>query len=110
VVIVLNDTLSIPNALKRERCEDYYKNTATIEWPLGPGGEAFPIMGSFYPAVTFRAGRNVETAKEFVRFLVGEAGSPTISTSPGSASCRPCRSCARGRSGSIQAIRTAWPP
>ena len=43
VVMVLNDTLSIPNALKRERSEDYYEKTATIEWPLGPDGEAFPI-------------------------------------------------------------------
>ena len=72
VVIVLNDTLSIPNALKRERSEDYYKNTATIEWPLGPDGEAFPIFGDFWGAVVFKDGRNVETAKEFVRFLVAE--------------------------------------
>ena len=40
-----NATLSIPNALKRERPDDYYKNTATIEWPLGPHGEPFPIVG-----------------------------------------------------------------
>ena len=72
VMIVLNDTLSIPNALKRERPEDYYKNTATIEWPLGPHGQAFPLFGAFYAAVVLKDGRNVETAKEFVRFLVGE--------------------------------------
>ena len=36
VVMTPNHTLSIPNALKRERPDDYYKNTATIEWPLGP--------------------------------------------------------------------------
>ena len=72
VVIVLNDTLSIPNALKSERRDDYYKNTATIEWPLGPDGGAFPIFGAFYAAVALKDGRNVETAKDFVRFLVGE--------------------------------------
>jgi multiple sugar transport system substrate-binding protein len=72
VVMVLNDTLSIPNALKLDRPDDYYDNTATIEWPLGPGGEAFPIMGTFRPAAVFRDGRNVGAAKEFVRFLVGE--------------------------------------
>jgi multiple sugar transport system substrate-binding protein len=33
VVMVANDTLSTPNALKAERPEDYYENTATIEWP-----------------------------------------------------------------------------
>jgi multiple sugar transport system substrate-binding protein len=72
VVTVLNDTLSIPNALKSERPDDYYRNTATIEWPLGPDGEAFPLMGVFWGAVVFKDGRNVSAAKEFVRFLVAE--------------------------------------
>ena len=44
VVMTPNETLSIPNALKRERPDDYYENTATIEWPLGPRGEPFPIV------------------------------------------------------------------
>ena len=72
VVMTANDTLSIPNALKRERPEDYYQNTATIEWPLGPNGERFPIMGYVFPAVVFKDGGHVATAKEFVRFLVAE--------------------------------------
>ncbi len=67
-----NDSLSIPNALKGERPDDYYKNTATIEWPLGPTGETFPIEGYIFPAVVFKDGGNVATAKEFVRFLVAE--------------------------------------
>ena len=69
---MLNDTLSIPSALKPERSEDYYKNTATIEWPLGPNGEAFPIFGGTWGAVVFKDGRHVDAAKEFVRFLVAE--------------------------------------
>jgi multiple sugar transport system substrate-binding protein len=72
VVMVANDTLSIPNALKRERPEDYYENSATIEWPLSPRGQAFPISGDFFAAAVFKDGRNVGAAKEFVRFLVGE--------------------------------------
>jgi multiple sugar transport system substrate-binding protein len=72
VVVVLNDTLSIPNELKRERPDDYYKNTATIEWPLGPDGKAFPILGTFYAAPVFKGGGHVDAAKEFVRFLVAE--------------------------------------
>ena len=72
VVMTPNDSLSIPNALKRERPDDYYKNTATIEWPLGPDGEPFPIVGDVFPAVVFKDGGNVATAKEFVRFLVAE--------------------------------------
>jgi multiple sugar transport system substrate-binding protein len=72
VVMTPNESLSIPNALKHERPEDYYQKTATIEWPLGPRGNAFPIRGSFYAAPIFRGGGHVATAKEFVRFLVAE--------------------------------------
>jgi multiple sugar transport system substrate-binding protein len=72
VVMVVNDTLSIPNALKHDRPDDYYKNTVTIEWPLGPDGAAFPIRGNFQVAEVFKGGGNVATAKEFVRFLVSE--------------------------------------
>jgi multiple sugar transport system substrate-binding protein len=72
VVMTVNETLSIPNALKRERPDDYYENTATIEWPLGPSGEPFPIFGSAQPALAFKEGGHVATAKEFVRFLVAE--------------------------------------
>jgi multiple sugar transport system substrate-binding protein len=72
VIMTPNSSLSIPNALKRERPEDYYQNTATIEWPLGPRRNAFPIKGSFYAAPVFKDGGNVATAKEFVRFLVAD--------------------------------------
>ena len=72
VVMTPNYSLSIPNALKSERPDDYYKNIATIEWPLGPAGEPFPIPGFVYSAVAFKDGGNVATAKEFVRFLVAE--------------------------------------
>jgi multiple sugar transport system substrate-binding protein len=67
-----NITLSIPNALKHERPQDYYENTATIEWPLGPNGNPFPIGGTFWPAMVFKDGGHTTTAKEFVRFLVAE--------------------------------------
>jgi multiple sugar transport system substrate-binding protein len=36
VVMTTNNTLSIPNALKRERPEDYYENSATIDGHLAP--------------------------------------------------------------------------
>ena len=72
VVMTPNNTLSIPNALKRERPEDYYQNTATIEWPLGPSGKPFAIRGSFWPAAVYKDGGHTATAKEFVRFLVAE--------------------------------------
>jgi multiple sugar transport system substrate-binding protein len=72
VVMTPNGTLSIPNAIKHERPDDYRENIATIEWPLGPSGEPFPIFGIVYPAVVFKAGGNAATAKEFVHFLVAE--------------------------------------
>ena len=72
IVMVTNQSLSIPNALKRERPEDYYQNTTTIEWPLGPDGKAFAIYGEFFGAVVFKDGGHVAAAEAFVRFLVGE--------------------------------------
>ena len=72
VVLTPNDSLSIPNALKQERPDDYYRNAATIEWPLGPGGEAFPIAGYVVAAMVFKGGGHIATAEEFVRFLVAE--------------------------------------
>jgi multiple sugar transport system substrate-binding protein len=72
VVMTENESLSIPNALKSERPDDYYEDAATIEWPLGPSGATFPIVGTVLPAVVFKDGDHVATAKEFVRFFVAE--------------------------------------
>jgi multiple sugar transport system substrate-binding protein len=72
VVMTPNYSLSIPNALKNERPEDYHENSATIEWPLGPAGERFPIPGFVFHGVVFKDGDHVATAKEFVGFLVSE--------------------------------------
>jgi multiple sugar transport system substrate-binding protein len=72
VVMTPNVSLSIPNALRHDRPEDYYKNTQTIDWPLGPHGERFPIVGTVESAVVFKEGPNVALAKEFVRFLMAE--------------------------------------
>jgi multiple sugar transport system substrate-binding protein len=72
VVMTPNLSLSIPNALKSDRPDDYYRNTATLQWPLGPSGEPFPIEALLYQAVAFARGAHVDAAKEFVRFLVAE--------------------------------------
>jgi multiple sugar transport system substrate-binding protein len=72
VVMTPNVSLSIPNGLKHTQPDDYYENTATIEWPLGPSGAPFPIVGTVVSAVVFQAGGNVAVAEEFVRFLVAE--------------------------------------
>jgi EamA-like transporter family len=72
VVMTPNLSLSIPNAIKSERPEDYYENTATIEWPLGPSGEPFPLITAIHFGMVFRDGANIAMAKEFVRSLAGE--------------------------------------
>ena len=72
VVMTVNETLSIANALKRERPDDYYENAATIEWPLGPTGERFPIQGAVNSAMVFKHGGHATIAKEFVHFLMAE--------------------------------------
>jgi multiple sugar transport system substrate-binding protein len=70
VVMTPNQTLSIPNTLRQDRPDDYYKNTRTIEWPLGPSGNRFPLAGWVYAAVVFKGGLNVPAALAFARFLV----------------------------------------
>jgi multiple sugar transport system substrate-binding protein len=72
IVMTPNMTLSIPNALKSTRPEDYYENAATIDWPDGAHGQPLPIYTAVERAFVFKSGGHVGTAKEFVRFLVGE--------------------------------------
>jgi multiple sugar transport system substrate-binding protein len=72
VMMTPNETLTTVNALKRERPNDFYKNTATLEWPLGPHGEHFAISGTAFFGMVFQDGGNVAAAKEFVRFLVAD--------------------------------------
>jgi multiple sugar transport system substrate-binding protein len=70
IVMTSNQTLSIMNALRTERPQDYYKNAMTIAWPDGADGRPLAIATGFYSATAFKAGGHVPLAKEFVRFLV----------------------------------------
>jgi multiple sugar transport system substrate-binding protein len=70
VVMLPNDTLSVPTALKHERPEDYYENAATVSWPDGADGQPLAIRTYFLSAVAFEARGHVPLTKEFVRFLV----------------------------------------
>ena len=109
VVMTPNLSLSIPNALKSERPEDYYKNTATIEWPLGPSGEPFPLITAMHFGMVFREAPTSPRPRSSSASSSARAGSRTISTFPASACCRRCRGCSSSRSGSTRATRTAWP-
>ena len=72
IVMTVNQTLSVTSALKGPRPEDYYHNAATVAWPTGAYGQPLVIETFVTRAAAFKAGEHVATAKEFVRFLVGE--------------------------------------
>ena len=72
VVMTANTTLSIPNALRATRPDDYYTNAVTIDWPKGANGEPLVIVGVIHLAVVFNAGGNPALAADFVRFLAEE--------------------------------------
>jgi multiple sugar transport system substrate-binding protein len=72
VVMTPNGSLSIPNAIKAARPEDYAKNLVTIEWPTGINGEPLAIVTPSLEAAVFKDGGHLTTSMAFVRFLVGE--------------------------------------
>jgi multiple sugar transport system substrate-binding protein len=72
IVMTVNQTLSIPNTLKATRPEDYYENAVTIDCPRAPTASRFPSRPSSIAARSSRTVGDVDNAKEFVRFLVGE--------------------------------------
>jgi multiple sugar transport system substrate-binding protein len=72
VVMTANGSLSIPAALKRERPDDYYRNTVTIDWPDSANGQPLVLMGFVQRAVVFKDGGHPALASDFVRFLAEE--------------------------------------
>jgi multiple sugar transport system substrate-binding protein len=69
IVMTANPTLSITNALKRERPDDYYRNVATIDWPDAINGQPLVLAHFISRAVVFKDGGNPALAADFVRFL-----------------------------------------
>jgi multiple sugar transport system substrate-binding protein len=72
VVMTINGTLSTTNLLKETRPGDYHDNAATIDWPSSRDGRPLPIYGAVTRGAAFAAGGHVDTAREFVRFLVAD--------------------------------------
>ena len=94
VVMTANPSLSIPNALKAERPEDYYKNAATIEWPDGADGQPLAIEAGVLRGRGLQGRRSMRRwPRSSCASWSARAGSRTISTSPATACCRRCRSC-----------------
>jgi multiple sugar transport system substrate-binding protein len=75
VVMTPNETLSVPNALKAARPEDYYRKAVTTDWPImGLDRRPLVLLGDVQHAAVFEDGGHVELALQFVRFLVAEGG------------------------------------
>jgi multiple sugar transport system substrate-binding protein len=70
VVMTLNSSLSIPNAIEASRPDDYRENTATIERPNDADDQPLAIYGNLYRGAVFQTERPTALGKEFVRFLV----------------------------------------
>jgi multiple sugar transport system substrate-binding protein len=75
IVMTVNDTLSITNALRADRPDDYYKNTVTIQWPNGLGGKPPAIENSVYPVLVFKDARKRCRSQGVSRLSV-ERGAP----------------------------------
>ena len=73
IVMTPNPTLSIPNALKTERPEDYYKNAVTIEWPDGADGQPLAIETALLLRHSLQ-GRRACRGRQGVRPLPGGEG------------------------------------
>src|SRR3954447_981846 len=83
VVMTINPTLTIPNALRETRPDDYYHNAITIDWPNDAFGRPKHIDGSYYTAEVFKDGGHTAAAEEFVRFLVRDGWLATYMTRGG---------------------------
>ena len=70
LVMTPNASLSIANALRASRLDDYYQDMATIEWPNDAHGQPLAIGNIALRAAVFNNEKTVGAAKEFVRFLV----------------------------------------
>jgi multiple sugar transport system substrate-binding protein len=75
VVLTANETLSIMNALKITRPDDYYRYAVSLAWPaLGRDGRPLLLLGDISQAAAFEEGGHAGLALEFVRFLFAQGG------------------------------------
>jgi multiple sugar transport system substrate-binding protein len=109
VVMTANETLSIPNALKREHPDDYYKIPRRSNGHSARMASTFRSWATSCPPLSSREAVTSKTQWSLSASWWPRAGSRTISTSPPSACSRLCRSCSSSPFGSIRAIPTAWP-
>ncbi len=91
VVMVTNPTLSIPNMLREERPDDYYRNAATIEWPRNTFGGPLVITGGATAPSCSKRAATAPRPKSSCASWWRTAGSHTGSTSRGDRLLPPMR-------------------
>jgi multiple sugar transport system substrate-binding protein len=64
-----NPSMSIPASQYTQNPENYTTNIGSIEWPDKPDGEPIVYMTAIKTAVIFEGAKNVEGAKDFMRYL-----------------------------------------
>lgn len=69
VLMTPNPSMSIPASQFTQSEENYFQNIASIEAPDRPDGEPIAYTTAIKTAVIFKGAKNVEGAKEFMRFL-----------------------------------------
>jgi multiple sugar transport system substrate-binding protein len=69
IIMTMNGTLTIPRWLYENARDAYYNLTATCPWPNGPTGKETPTSYTVYPVIIPKGAKNVEEAKEFLKFL-----------------------------------------
>jgi multiple sugar transport system substrate-binding protein len=71
VVLVMNNTMSIPGYQFGYSKENYYNKTATILKPnKGPKGHSWPTTARAESLLIFKSSKNIDLCKEFVRFMI----------------------------------------
>jgi len=71
IVLVMNNTMSIPGYQYGYSKDNYYKKTATILKPdTGPHGKSWPTTARAESFMIFKSSPNIETCKDFIRFFI----------------------------------------
>src|SRR4051794_22163830 len=88
VVMTINETLSIPIAIRRERPADYLANVATIAWPSDAYGRPLHVEGNLQGARCSSRDATPRRPGSSCGSWSGTAGSGTGPASRATATCR----------------------
>jgi multiple sugar transport system substrate-binding protein len=70
VVMTMNPSLSIPGSFLGKDDDAYNKKIKTLLWPTAPDGKSFTLRVSVHTGFIPKDAKNIEMAKDFVRFFL----------------------------------------